>query len=157
MCDNTADITQIFLNPLAAIISAAKGPRYEDTEPYEREENRQREKFIIKLQEEIDHLYHLKYPTLPTSYLEAYSTPSPIEITTKYPVHNPDKQWYKTYLILNISDPLNDNYEIDLLIDPLPLRSSKVLCPCRSPPRRSWRTGRCPGTRGYTLGGVFSS
>ena len=65
--------TQIFLNPLAAIISAAKGPRYEDTEPYEREENRQREKFIIKLQEEIDHLYHLKYPTLPTSYLEAHS------------------------------------------------------------------------------------
>ena len=98
LCDNTADITQIFLNPLAAIISAAKGPRYEDTEPYEREENRQREKFIIKLQEEIDHLYHLKYPTLPTSYLEAYSTPSPIEITTKYPVHNPDTQWYKTYL-----------------------------------------------------------
>ena len=36
LCDNTADITQIFLNPLAAIISAAKGPRYEDTEPYER-------------------------------------------------------------------------------------------------------------------------
>ena len=98
LCDNAADITQIFLNPLAAIISAAKGPRYEDTEPYEREENRQREKFIIKLQEEIDHLYHLKYPTLPTSYLEAYSTPSPIEITTKYPVHNPDTQWYKTYL-----------------------------------------------------------
>ena len=98
LCNNAADITQIFLNPLAAIISAAKGPRYEDTEPYEREENRQREKFIIKLQEEIDHLYHLKYPTLPTSYLEAYSTPSPIEITTKYPVHNPDKQWYKTYL-----------------------------------------------------------
>ena len=55
-------------------------------------------KFIIRLQEEIDHLYHLKYPTLPASYLEAYSTPSPIELTTKYPVHNPDKQWYKTYL-----------------------------------------------------------
>ena len=47
LCDNTADITQFFLNPLAAIIKAAKGPRYEDTEPYEREENRQREKFII--------------------------------------------------------------------------------------------------------------
>ena len=36
--DNTADITQFFLNPLVAIIKAAKGPRYEDTEPYEREE-----------------------------------------------------------------------------------------------------------------------
>ena len=55
LCDNTADITQFFLNPLAAIIKAAKGPRYEDTEPYEREKNRQREKFIIPLQDEIDH------------------------------------------------------------------------------------------------------
>ena len=85
LCDNTADITQFFLNPLAAIIKAAKRPRYEDTEPYEREENRQREKFIIKLQDEIDHLYNLKYPALPTSYLEAYSTQSPIEVTHKIP------------------------------------------------------------------------
>ena len=112
LCDNTADITQFFLNPLAAIIKAAKGPRYEDTEPYEREENRQREKFIIKLQEEIDHLYHLKYPTLPASYLEAYSTPSPIEVTTKFPVWDPATQWYKTYLkrkeakLLEIVKPL---------------------------------------------------
>ena len=112
LCDNTADITQFFLNPLAAIIKTAKGPRYEDTEPYEREENRQREKFIIKLQEEIDHLYNLKYPALPTSYLEAYSTQSPIEVTTKFPVHNPDNQWYKTYLqrkeakLLQIVKPL---------------------------------------------------
>ena len=54
---------------------------------------------IIKLQDEIDHLYNLKYPALPTSYLEAYSTQSPIEVTTKFPVHDPATQWYKTYLI----------------------------------------------------------
>ena len=59
LCDNTADTTQFFLNPLAAIIKAAKGPRYEDTEPYERAENRQREQFIIELQNEMDHLYSI--------------------------------------------------------------------------------------------------
>ena len=116
LCDNTADITQFFLNPLAAIIKAAKGPRYEDTEPYEREENRQREKFIIKLKDEIDHLYNLKYPALPTSYLEAYSTQSPIEVTTKFPVWDPATQWYKTYLkrkeakLLQIVKPLRSEH-----------------------------------------------
>ena len=95
-----------------AIIKAAKGPRYEDTEPYKKAENRQREQFIIKLQDEIDHLYRLKYPVLPTSYLEVYSTPSPIETTTKYPSHNPQTEWYKTYLkrkvtkLLQVVNPL---------------------------------------------------
>ena len=116
LCDNIADITQFFLNPLAAIIKAAKGPRYEDTEPYERAENRQRERFINDLQDEIDHLYRLKYPLLPTSYLEVYSTPSPIETTTKYPSWDPDTQWYKAYLkrkvakLLQIVKPLRSEH-----------------------------------------------
>ena len=59
LCDNTADITQFYLNSMAAIIKAAKGRRHEDTEPYDRAENRQREQFIIELQNEMDHLYSI--------------------------------------------------------------------------------------------------
>ena len=48
-CDSTGDIINVFLNPIAAIIKAAKGHKVEDTEPYQREMNRQKENFISEL------------------------------------------------------------------------------------------------------------
>ena len=40
--DSTADILRFLFDPLAGIVKAAKGPQIEDTEPYQREVNRQK-------------------------------------------------------------------------------------------------------------------
>ena len=81
-CDGTGDIINFFLNPVAAIIKAAKWHRVEDTEPYQRAADRKQELFILELEEDIKWLTNFKKTKIPASYNEAFSTPKPIETVT---------------------------------------------------------------------------
>ena len=97
-CDSTGTIINWFLNPVAAIVHAFRKPHDEDTEPYQRALNRSKEKFIIELQKEVRQLQAEKYPVIPVSYNEAYSTPSPTEAPTTFSSWNPKHLLYKDYL-----------------------------------------------------------
>ena len=91
-CDGTDDNINFFLNPVHAIIKAAKGHRVEDTEPHQRTEERKKELFIKELEEEIKYFTSLEFPAIPASFQEAHSTPKPIESVTKLRSWDPETE-----------------------------------------------------------------
>ena len=98
-CDSTGEIISWFVNPIGAIIRAAKGPQIEDTEPYQRALDRKKERHIVNLQTEIRQLQAERYPAIPVSYNEAYSTPRPTEAPTTFRTWNPKQEFYGKYLL----------------------------------------------------------
>ena len=95
-CDEVRDISQFFLNPLAAIIEAAKGTRWEDSREYQAEKNAALEKQVNNYQTRIDTLYDKLNPTFPETFDDAYYPDAPTTTTSTYrPWTN---EWRETYL-----------------------------------------------------------
>ena len=57
-----------------------------------------RNSFFSELEDDIERLTNFKYPAIPASFQEAYSTTKPIETVTKFRSWDPETEWYRNYL-----------------------------------------------------------
>ena len=95
-CDAVGDIAQFFLNPIAAIISASKGTKWEDTQKYQEEKEARLEKDVADIQTRINTLYDKLNPTFPETFDDAYHPDSPTTTTSTYRPYTGG--WKETYL-----------------------------------------------------------
>ena len=106
LCDDVGDIAAFFINPLGAIITAAKGERYQDSNERYYADNRRSELELGQIENQINHLYNkTQHPAFPQTYWNVYSSERPPTETTTYPFYNGyngygESRWwgYKKYL-----------------------------------------------------------
>ena len=84
-CDLTHDVAQMILDPIAAIVEAIRGPKYEDTEQYQQEKIKDAKETIAEWQQEIDDILFPQKPNFPEEYWEMYKEPPKPETTTFRP------------------------------------------------------------------------
>ena len=65
----------MILDPIAAIVEAIRGPKYEDTEQYQQDKIKEAKETIQEWQQEIDDILFPPIPDFPEEYWETYNEP----------------------------------------------------------------------------------
>jgi hypothetical protein len=84
------------VNPIAAIVKAAKGPRYADSKQAQDIKDAALQVQISWYEREVARLHNKLYvipKDLPESFLDGLSTIRPPPTTTAHPTHNPRTHW----------------------------------------------------------------
>ncbi len=100
-CNVIGDVAEFFLNPIAAIVKAAKGPKYADSKQAQDIRDAALQVQISWYEREIERIHNRFYTIpkdLPQSYLDGLSTIRPPPTTTTHPPHNPLTHWKNSYL-----------------------------------------------------------
>jgi len=105
-CNVIGDVAEFFLNPIAAIIKASKGPKYADSKQAQDIKDAALQVQISWYEREIEKIHRRLYTIpkdLPQSYLDGLSTIRPPPTTTTHPTHNPRTHWKNSYLQIKLA------------------------------------------------------
>ena len=93
-CDLDNDVAQMILDPLAAIVEAIRGPKYEDTEKYYNEKVKNMKGNSQWFEDNIFNMLMSPKPDFPEEYWEVFATEKPMVYPTTYkPYVNTGKDW----------------------------------------------------------------
>ena len=90
----------MILDPIAAIVEAIGGPKYEDTEQFQLDEIKEEEWWIDNWQKQTDKLLFPPRPAFPEEYWEMYEEPIKPTTTTFRPFIKGGKESKLKYFFL---------------------------------------------------------
>jgi hypothetical protein len=90
------DLAKLFVNPIAAIVKAAKGPKYAKSKQQQDTKDAALQVQISWYERKVAEIHNRLYTIpkdLPHAYLDELSTVRPPPTTTTYPPHNEQTHW----------------------------------------------------------------